>query len=146
METLIQLFTRDLNRLSEEMAAFKNQKHIWEISGDIANSAGNLTLHLIGNLNHFVGAIIGATGYTRDRDAEFNDKDVEIGKLLNMILETRNVVNTVLSNFDEKKLLETFPMQLFGYKMTYEYFLIHLLSHLNYHLGQINYLRRILEN
>ena len=76
IETLSQLFLRDLDKLKTEITSFKDEKKIWEISGDIKNSAGNLCLHLCGNLQHFIGAVLGNSGYVRNRDAEFSRKNV----------------------------------------------------------------------
>ena len=146
METLIQLFDRDIEKLKLEIEGFTNQENLWKTEGNISNSAGNLVLHLIGNLNHFIGAVIGNTGYVRNRDAEFEDKNVDRKSLLKMILDTKAVVSSSLESFNRKKLHHTYPIQVFGEDMTYEFFLIHLVTHLNYHRGQINYLRRILRD
>ncbi|MCG8306565.1 MAG: DUF1572 domain-containing protein [Cytophagales bacterium] len=146
MEELIRLFTRDLKKLSGEIEIFENPENLWAIPDGISNSAGNLCLHLIGNLNHFIGAVIGNTGYIRDRDAEFGTKDIEKDKLIEMVFETRAVVANSLKEFEPDRLKTTYPIQVFGEDMTYEFFLMHLVSHLSYHLGQINYLRRILES
>ncbi len=78
IETLSQLFLRDLEKLKTEISSFKDEKKIWEISGEIKNSAGNLCLHLCGNLQHFIGAVLGNSGYIRNRDAEFSRKNVPI--------------------------------------------------------------------
>ena len=144
MEAYIKLFDRDLNRLKAEIALFEQEKDLWITQGQIANSAGNLCLHLLGNLNHFIGATIGKSGYVRNREAEFNEKNVPKEKLATLIDETGKVVSESLQGFNKELLQETYPIQVFGEDMTYEYFLIHLHSHLNYHLGQINYLRRLL--
>ena len=146
MKSLIDLYARDLDKLIIELNAFNNEVNLWVTQGAISNSAGNLTLHLIGNLNHFIGAIIGRTGYVRNREREFSDKDVPRDQLISSVNETKKVVLSSLQKFDEAQLKSTYPMQVFGYDMTYEYFLIHLFSHLNYHLGQINYLRRLLDS
>ena len=143
MDVLINLFNRDLDKLVEEINSFSEEAKLWKTDGDIKNSAGNLTLHLAGNLNHFIGAVIGETGYIRNRDAEFSDKNVPKAKLISLIKETKEVVNESLKNINVDLLKEDYPIEVFGDKMTYEYFLIHLITHLNYHLGQINYLRRL---
>jgi uncharacterized damage-inducible protein DinB len=146
MEALIQIIDRDIDKLKLEIESFKNQGNLWITSGSISNSAGNLCLHLIGNLNHFIGAVIGESGYVRNREAEFNSKNIDSAKLIKMIRDTRDEVSSALKNFDESKLSSVYPIQVFGYDMTYEYFLLHLNTHLSYHLGQINYLRRILDS
>ena len=144
MEAYIKLFNRDLTRLKLEIELFESEESLWKAKGDISNSAGNLCLHIVGNLNHFIGAIIGSTGYVRNRDAEFSDRDISKEKLMAMVDETEKVVSQVLHQFDPSLLKKIYPIQVFGEDMTYEFFLIHLLAHLDYHMGQINYLRRLL--
>ena len=145
MEAITQLFDRDLNNLLIEIDSFKNEENLWITKGNVTNSAGNLCLHIVGNLNHFIGAIIGETGYIRNREAEFSNKNIPMSELKRLTSETIVIVIKSLQSFDEGKLKSTYPIQVFGEDMTYEYFLIHLVAHLNYHLGQINYLRRVLE-
>ena len=146
IEILDKLFQRDLENLKTEISSYKDEENLWEISGDVKNSAGNLCLHLCGNLQHFIGAVLGNSGYIRNRDAEFSRKNVPLKELVKEIeLTTTDVVKT-LKKLKEVQLGEKFPINVFGYEMTTEYFLIHLITHLNYHLGQINYHRRLLEN
>jgi len=144
MESYIKLFERDLGKLVNELNSFCREENIWRTEGDINNSAGNLTLHLVGNLNHFIGGVIGKTGYVRKRELEFADKNVPSAELVELIRKTQIVVEKSLSNMDENLLKTNYPINVLGDKMTYEYFLIHLVAHLNYHLGQINYLRRLI--
>lgn len=145
-EILIILFKRDLDKLRTEIDTFKDEKKLWVISGDIKNSAGNLCLHLCGNLQHFIGAVLGNSGYVRNREAEFNTKNVPKIKLLEEIDQTTKIVNKTLSEFKKDKLYETYPINVFGYEMTTGFFMASLVAHLNYHLGQINYHRRLLDN
>ena len=145
IETLTKLFLRDLEKLKTEISSFKDEKNIWKISGDIKNSAGNLCLHLCGNLHHFVGAMLGNSGYIRNRDSEFSRKDVPLKELVDEIELTIKVVEKTLKNLPEEILEKTYPINVFGFEMTTEFFLTHLTTHLNYHLGQINYHRRLLD-
>jgi uncharacterized damage-inducible protein DinB len=144
-EELIYIFERDLDQLSQEMEAFRDEAAMWETTGAITNSAGNLCLHLAGNLNHYMGAKLGKTGYERDRPAEFNRKDVPRSELLRQVDQTKGMVATIIGRIEESRLDEQFPEELFGHPMTIGFFLLHLHGHLSYHLGQINYLRRALE-
>ena len=145
IDTLIKLFQRDLNKLNTEVASYKKEENLWLLDKDINNSAGNLTLHLVGNLNHFIGTTLGHTGYVRQRDLEFSLKHVEKGKLLNQIEDTISVVETTLKKLSEEDLQKQYPLIVFKEPMTISYFLIHLTTHLAYHLGQINYHRRLLD-
>lgn len=145
IETLQLLFTRDLSRLRAEIALYKNEENIWMTEGSIANSAGNLCLHLVGNLNTYIGKEIGKTGYVRNRDLEFSLKNVPRAELLHKIDDTIRVVNASLHNLDESDLANEYPALVFEEKTSTLYLLMHLATHLTYHLGQVNYHRRLIE-
>lgn len=143
IQTLLQLFNRDLEKLKTEISSYKDEKKIWETSGDVKNSAGNLCLHLCGNLQHFIGAVLGNSGYVRNREAEFTRKNVPVKELESEIELTTKVIENTLKELKEEELKKTYPINVFGYEMTTGFFLIHLTTHLNYHLGQVNYHRRL---
>ncbi len=142
--SLIELFIRDLNKLNDEILAYPDEYSLWEVDANIKNSGGNLTIHIIGNLNHFIGAQLGGKNYIRQRDKEFNDKNVPREIIINHIKDIKNILKEVLSSLNNKVLSRNYPIEVFGKPMSTEYFLIHLYGHLNYHLGQINYHRRLL--
>lgn len=142
--TLIKLFSRDLEKLKQEIEAYKEEEKLWIVTKEISNSTGNLCLHIIGNLNHFIGAVLGNTGYIRQRDLEFSLKDIPVKKMVRQIDDTISVVQNTLSKLTERDLQEEYKRNPFEYYMTTEYFLVHLSMHLAYHLGQINYHRRLL--
>ena len=143
-EILIPLYERDLGRLRTEIEQFSDESDLWKTSGEVTNSAGNLCLHLTGNLQHFIGAVLGKSGYARDRDAEFASKNVSRETLLSEIETTTAVVKETIAKLTHDESSATYPIEVFGHPMTTDYFLIHLASHFNYHLGQINYHRRLL--
>ena len=126
------------------MKGYYAEDDIWIKTREIPNSAGNLCLHLCGNLQHYLGAVLGNTGYIRQRDEEFSAQDVPLEDLLSEIDETSRVVKNTLQALSEQDLQANYPQEVFGSPMTTGYFLIHLTSHLGYHLGQINYHRRLL--
>lgn len=138
-----QLFLRDLDRLKTECEAYDDKTKMWQKVDGINNSAGNLAMHLAGNLQHFIGAILAKTGYVRKRDFEFNGK-VTYEELLAEINATQKVIESYFDETDPSSLTSNYPLEHFGFPMTIHYFLIHLQGHLNYHLGQINYHRRML--
>ncbi|WP_020605802.1 DinB family protein [Spirosoma spitsbergense] len=144
-QTLKALFRRDLEQLKREIELYQSEEKIWYTEKGISNSAGNLCLHLVGNLNAFIGAELGKTGYVRHRDLEFSLKNVSRSELLTKIDETNAVVERALENLTIEQLEAEYPQQVFGKPMTTEYLLVHLSSHLMYHLGQINYHRRLLD-
>ncbi|MCB9231791.1 MAG: DUF664 domain-containing protein [Bacteroidia bacterium] len=145
---LLQLFQRDLSRLKDEINAFQDESNLWKTSGTISNSTGNLALHVTGNLSHFVGAVLGQTGYIRHRESEFTSKGVPRADLLRGLDGVIDMLGRVIPRLEAANLDENYPLDLsawFKPNMETGYFLIHLYGHLNYHLGQINYLRRVLE-
>ena len=144
-DTLKSLFSRDLAKLKAEIESYQKEEKIWYIEENIANSAGNLCLHLIGNLKTFVGAEFGASGYVRNRELEFSAKDVPQAVLLEQISETAQIVDATLDQLTVEQLQAVCPVQFFDKIVSTEYFLVHLASHLTYHLGQINYHRRLLD-
>lgn len=143
---ITKLFERDLERLKYEIEAFEHESNLWVTAGNIQNSAGNLCLHLIGNLNTFIGNNIGKYPYTRDREAEFSLKDVPRQALIEQVEKVKSIVRSSLTNIDDESLEEIHVEHRLGNEMTNTFLLIHLVAHLSYHLGQINYLRRMLES
>jgi uncharacterized damage-inducible protein DinB len=146
IETLQKIFKRDLEKLKQEIASYRDESNLWKVDKSIANSSGNLCLHLVGNLNAYIGAEIGKTGYVRNRDLEFSLKNIPQDQLVKMIEDTIVVVENGLSRLNENDLEREFPLLVFKEKTSTEYFLIHLAVHLAYHLGQVNYHRRLLDN
>ena len=139
---LSDFYERDIRKLVEEVNLFKDEGNLWKTGGSVKNSSGNLVLHIIGNLNHFIGTTLAGTGYVRDRDSEFTRKGVSRKDLVAGLEELIPIVRKTVSaaNLDAE-----YPLIFDGAKRSTGYMLVHLLAHLNYHLGQVNYLRRILE-
>jgi uncharacterized damage-inducible protein DinB len=140
---LIELFDKDLTRLAEEIKLYTEDAELWQVKEGTKNSGGNLCLHLTGNLQHFIGAVLGETGYVRNRNAEFSLKNISRMKLLERIEDTRTVVKDTLEQLSKKELEKMYPQQVLDEPVTTEMFLVYLINHLNYHLGQINYHRRM---
>lgn len=143
-ENLNKLFTRDLDGLINELNLYKNENDLWTVYGDITNSAGNLALHLIGNLQHFIGKELGGTNYVRTREREFSLKNVSRETIIKQIEDTKIMVDKTLKTLDTNKLQDQYPILVFKENTSTEFFLMHLSSHLSYHLGQINYHRRLM--
>lgn len=144
VETLKTLFNRDLNRLKSEIELYHYENDIWKIQEGIANSAGNICLHLVGNLNTYIGSAIGNTNYITNRELEFSSKDIPKSELIQKIEQTIDVINNSLVMLSEEDLKKDFPLLVFAEKTSTKFMLIHLNTHLAYHLGQINYHRRLL--
>ncbi|MEQ8323418.1 MAG: DinB family protein [Vicingaceae bacterium] len=144
IQSYIVLFERDINAVIKEISAYDSDFELWKIGGELNNSAGNLALHLIGNLRHFIGHEMGGNNYRRERHAEFNSRNVPREEIIHGLELALNDVIVTLENMKESQLESIFPKQVLGYDMTTAYFLSHLYGHLNYHLGQINYHRRLM--
>ena len=144
LQTLSSLFGRDLSKLIGEIDLYKNETDLWKIKEGISNSGGNLTLHLIGNLNHFIGAVLGNTGYVRERDKEFSLKNIPRKQLVDDINNTSAVIANTFSSLSKNDLEKDYPIPFNNEISATGFILMFLLSHLNYHLGQINYHRRLL--
>lgn len=137
-------FENHLHQLKAEIEAFPNDASLWMIPKGVSNSPGNLALHLAGNLQHFIGALLGNTGYVRDRDLEFSLKGQSKEYVLEQIEKAHTVVHDTLSSMTEEQENEIFPSDFKGKMVKVNVALSHLLAHLAYHNGQINYLRRML--
>lgn len=143
-ESFTEVFERDLLKLAEELNLYSDEKRIWVTDKNISNSAGNLTLHLIGNLNHFIGATLGNTGYIRNRDDEFTLKNISRSKIVSDIEKLIPVIKNALAKLTDSDFSKNFPLEKHGKIVTTHFMLLHLVSHFSYHLGQINYHRRLL--
>lgn len=144
-DALMKLFKRDLNKLIDEINLYTDETNLWIVDKTILNSAGNLCLHLVGNLKTFIGANLANTGYVRQRDLEFSLKDIPRAELIKQVEETILIVEESLKKLSKSDLEKEYSPQVFNHPMTTEYFLVHLAMHLSYHLGQINYHRRLLD-
>lgn len=137
-------FLEGLSALSDEIRSFPDDASLWIAPPGVSNSAGTLALHLIGNLHHFVGAQLGNTGYVRDREAKFSTRDLSKSELLQRCDETAEMIRTTMRSCTPESLALPFPLATFGEGRTTGDVLVRLVAHLRYHLGQVNYLRRLL--
>jgi hypothetical protein len=142
---LAEFYERDLRKLIEEVNLFRNEENLWRTHGSVKNSSGNLVLHIIGGLNHLIGATLAHTGYVRDRDQEFIRKGVERKVLVAQLEELIPMINETVNALTSKEMEADFPIFFDKPKTSVSYVLVQLALHLNYHLGQVNYLRRICE-
>ena len=143
LEEINQMIRRDLQGLRRELLAYSNEADIWQTPAGITNSAGTLALHLVGNLRCYIGAQLGDSGYVRNRAAEFSRRNVSRKEILAQIDTTIEEVNTALSGLPLDKLETEYPLEIGGVYMQTRDWLLHLVSHLAYHLGQVDYHRRL---
>lgn len=138
------VLARDLRALARQIEAYPDDEVVWRTVSGIANSAGTLTLHLAGNLEHFVGAVLGGTGYVRDRGAEFATRDLARAELRRRIEAAAKSVDATLAQLAPEQCEAEYPVPVGGRTLGTGDFLVHLAAHLAYHLGQIDYHRRML--
>ncbi len=143
-DALRQTVLRDLRSLDRQIAAYPDDASLWLTPPGISNSAGNLALHIVGNLRHFVGGALGNSGYVRDRDAEFSAKNISREAVRAEIARGISDVESAFESMDALQLRSPFPLRLNERQILTADWLTHLAVHLTYHLGQIDYHRRLL--
>src|SRR5215216_1409889 len=141
--SLENFWLRELRSLRLELEAFPDPKLIWALPAGLPNSAGPLTLHLVGNLQSHIGAIFGGSGYVRDRDRQFRARDVSREELLELITATEAAIRATLPRLTAAQLAAPFPQPIRGQQLETAELLIQLAVHLAYHLGQVSYHRRL---
>lgn len=137
------ILDRDLSALRREVEGYPDERDLWRRVPPLPNVAGTLVLHLAGNLQHYFGARLGGTGYVRDRPAEFARRDVPRAELLREIAAARAAVTAGLARVSEAQLAAEFPETIGGARVTTGEYLVHLTVHFAYHLGQLDYHRRM---
>jgi hypothetical protein len=145
-DELAALFRRDLTRLIQQLEAFENDQVLWQCAPGVTNSAGNLVLHLEGNLREYIGRQLGSVPYTRVRSDEFATAAIPAGDLIKRMEDVRQLVPGIVAALPPPQLQATYPENVLGAPLSTQQFLMSLLGHLNYHLGQIDYARRILSH
>jgi len=141
---LAALYSRDLAKLSKQIESFPNDELLWQTLPGVINSAGNLALHIEGNLSEFVGRQLGGLPYQRNRDLEFSSKSGSRAELSTRLAKLREYTLGVIEALNADELEKEYPQVVLDRPMSTGEFLIHLYGHLNWHLGQVDYLRRLL--
>ena len=136
-------FERELERLANQLSLYIDETEIWTTQGSQKNSPGTLALHIIGNLLAYIGAELGHSGYIRNREKEFSEKNISRSDILSNIEDCKKIITTVLNKLDDKDMVKPYPGELAPYLkgITTQGFLMHLLWHLGWHLGQVYYHR-----
>ena len=140
------MYRRDLTRLTQHIEAFPDDAALWQTHPAVTNSAGNLALHIEGNLREFVGRQLGGNAYSRKRDLEFSSKGVSKQELESRLAELKALIPSTIENLSSDQLEAQYPQVVFERATSTQELLISLYGHLNWHMGQIDYLRRILTN
>lgn len=143
VDSLQNVLLRDLSKLESELLLYPDEASLWKVDKAIKNPAGNLGLHLCGNLQHYIGGVLGESGYVRNRDNEFAAKNISRENLIKEIAFAKKAVSDTLPTLTEQQLQANYPEDVLGKPTTTLFFLVHLSAHLSYHLGQVNYHRRL---
>jgi hypothetical protein len=142
-EYVARVLVRDVKAVRRELEAYPDEASVWALPPGVANSGGTLALHIAGNLQHFFGAVLGGSGYQRDRAGEFAKRDVPRSALIVELEAAIVAVGLGMSHVTEARLAEEFPEAIAGHRIVTGEWLVHLVSHLGYHLGQIDNNRRL---
>jgi len=142
VEHIHHIMLRELQGMKSELLAYRQESDIWLSVPGLPNTAGTIALHVAGNLRHFIGAQLGNSGYVRDREAEFGRRDVPVSELVEELEETIAALDATFARLEEEAMDRPFPQEIAGVRPTEGEFLVHLVAHLAYHLGQIDYHRR----
>ena len=145
LQALNQSFLKFLDRLKEQLSGYSDEQLIWITVEGISNSAGNLAIHLLGNLNHFIGATLGNTSYMRNRPLEFSTEFKPLEEIYEEIETTKLMITSVLLKLDHETLNSDYPYEFGDETPSTHKWLIQCMTHFAYHMGQINYHRRLLD-
>ena len=143
VEDVRKLLVRELRAFAREVEMFPDDLSLFRTAPGVTNSAGNLALHVCGNLRHFVGAVLGGTGYVRNRDLEFQARSGRRADVARQLHETAAIVTNTLGQLSPETLDKPYPQPVADLELPCGLFLVHLAVHLGFHLGQAGYLRRI---
>ncbi|MDH4043977.1 MAG: DinB family protein [Gemmatimonadota bacterium] len=142
-DVLKRLLLRDLDALRRELMAYEREADLWTCPPGIENSAGTLALHAAGNIQHFLGTHLAGTEYVRDREREFTGRGIPRSELVQEIERAKDAARLALDAFSTARLDEPLPIDVGGVRPQTGTFLMHLAAHLAYHLGQVDYHRRL---
>ena len=137
------VLVRDLKCLKRQLEAYADETEMWDTPNGVSNSAGNLAMHVAGNIQHFIGMQLGGSSYQRDREAEFASRHVPRAELLRLVDASIAAVQRALPAMDDEAMEKPYGLKIGDTTLTTGDFLLHLASHLTYHLGQIDYHRRV---
>lgn len=141
--TIAAVICRELGAIERELGAYQSEDQIWAVPAGLPNSGGTLALHAAGNLQHFIGAVLGGTGYVRDRDAEFSRRDVPRAELIAELQRATDAVRRTLPSLNPAQFEESYPLPVANRRVNTGEFMAHLATHLAYHVGQIDFHRRV---
>jgi len=140
--SLSAILLRDLEAVRREVESYPDEALLWAAFPGLTNTGGVLVRHLCGNLQHFIGTVLGGTSYRRNRDAEFLAPPTPRRHLLDELSMTQTAVAATLEQLPARRLEAEYPIPVVGQTLGTLDFLLHLSAHCAFHLGQIDYHRR----
>jgi hypothetical protein len=143
LRAILGILERDLRTLRREIETYLEEQDLWREVPGIANVGGTLALHLTGNIQHYLGTRLGGAAYVRNRPAEFARRGVPRSELLGEVDAAHVALQAALNAGHVTDLLADFPEVVSGARVETGEYLIHLVAHFAYHLGQIDYHRRL---
>lgn len=146
MKSIKEQFIANLTSLKKEIDSYPDEAVLWLLTRQIRNSPANLALHICGNLKHNIGAVLGKNNFVRERDLEFSKKGATKSDLIIEIDFTAKIIEPVLDSLTDADLAKPWPGDAYGPDQAIGSVLVRIAIHLGYHLGQINYHRRLLTN
>ena len=141
--TIAAIISRELKTIERELNAYQNDEQVWALPAGLPNSGGTLALHAAGNLRHFIGTVLGGGTYVRDRDAEFSRRGVSRAELIEGLKEAEKAVRDTLTSIDPSRFSEPYPLPVLNRRVNTGEYLTHLATHLAYHVGQLDFHRRV---
>lgn len=143
LEELKAFLLRDIASVERELDLYPDEESIWKNLPGLPNSGGNLILHLAGGTQYFFGSALASTGYLRNREAEFSKKDIPRSDLTKELHDARQAVLAGFATMTEEKLEQPFPARITDTDLSARLTILQLVTHLAYHLGQLDYHRRM---
>lgn len=146
IDALRRVILRDLDACIAEVEAYPDDASLWRTIPGLTNSGGMLARHLAGNLHHFIGVQLGTAKYQRDRAEEFtarSEPPMPRAAVVSELRAARAAVDAALVSLDDDALAAEYPEPVGGFRLGSLRFVVHLAAHLGYHLGQMDYHRRV---
>jgi hypothetical protein len=135
-------YYRMIHAQIHELTAALSSEQLWVRPYDYGNSIGNLILHLTGNLNYYIGARIGGSGYVRHRDLEFSDSGQTKDALLKNFDQAIEIVLATLAKQSNDDWSAPFSAETLPECKTRFAAIVSCAGHAYHHVGQIIYLQR----
>jgi Protein of unknown function (DUF1572) len=119
-----------------------SEQQIWWRPNRTSNSAGNLTLHLCGNIRQWIISGLGGAPDVRIRDAEFSERGpLPRGILIRRLRQTVREALLVLRSLPPAALTRRYIIQ--GFRVTGLYAVFNVVEHFSHHAGQIIYITKM---